>query len=92
MALSNPIFSWHVKYLTYRRKKVVFFTHDASTLTVVLFDVNAKNRSQIKERFEERLSELWKKFGLSQENLEEYLKQAGEWRVGSTLNGRWPRW
>jgi hypothetical protein len=34
----------------------VIFTHDASTLTVVLFDVNAKNRSQMQARFEERLA------------------------------------
>lgn len=55
-ALANPIFSWHMKYLNYKRKKIVIFTHDASTLTVVLFDVNAKNRSQMQARFEERLA------------------------------------
>ena len=85
-ALANPVFSWHVKYLTYKRKKVVIFTHDASTLTVVLFDVNAKNRSQMKARFEERLADVCQNMGISQATLNEYLKAAGDWQIGPTVS------
>lgn len=85
-ALANPIFSWHVKYLTYHRKKIMIFTHDASTLTVVLFDVNAKNRSEMKARFEKRLAELYQNFGMSQADLDSYLQVAGDWQIGPTVN------
>ncbi|MFH5811555.1 DUF6933 domain-containing protein [Companilactobacillus sp. FL22-1] len=85
-ALANPVFSWHVKYLTYNRKKVVIFSHDASTLTVVIFDVNAKNRSQMKARFEEQLAEVCQNMGISQATLNEYLKTAGDWQIGPTVN------
>lgn len=86
LALANPLFSWHVKYLTYRRKKVVVFIHDASSLTIVLFDVNAKNRSQMKARFEERLADVYKKKSLSQDDLNKYLDIAGDWQIGPTVN------
>lgn len=86
LSLANPIFSWHVKYLTYRRKKVVLFAHDASTLTIVLFDINAKNRSQIKDRFEERLVEVCRENKVPQFCIDEYLKTAGDWQVEPTLN------
>lgn len=85
-ALANPIFSWHVKYLNYKRKKIVVFTHDASTLTVVLFDVNVKNRSQMQARFEERLADVCENMGISQTTLDEYLRVAGAWQIGPTVN------
>jgi len=86
MALANPIFSWHVKYLTHKRKKLVIFTNDASTLTVVIDDVNAKNRSQLKEMFESQLKVVWKNLGLDLSSLKEYLEVGGEWQIGKSVN------
>jgi len=86
MALANPIFSWHVKYLIHRRKKVVIFTNDASTLTVILYDINAKNRSELKEKFQQQLALVWESLGLSQDNLDEYLQVAGDWQISKTVN------
>ncbi|MQS76097.1 DUF6933 domain-containing protein [Companilactobacillus halodurans] len=86
LVLGNPIFSWHVKYLNHKRKKVVVFTNDATTLSIVLYDVNAKNRSQIQKRFQEKLNKVWQSLGLSQSNLEQYLKIAKDWEVGPTVS------
>lgn len=85
-AAANPIFSWHVKHIAYRRKKIVIFTNDASTLTVVLYDINAKNRALLEQRFQERLAELWSSLNIPEEDLNQYLKVAGPWQIGLTVN------
>lgn len=84
-AAANPIFSWHVKHIAYRRKKIVIFTNDASTLTVVLYDINAKNRALLEQRFQERLAELWSSLNIPEEDLNQYLKVAGPWQIGPTV-------
>ncbi|GEO65198.1 DUF6933 domain-containing protein [Companilactobacillus nantensis] len=86
MAIANSLFSWHVKYLTHRRKKIVIFTNDASTLTVVIDDVNAKNRSELQAMFEDKLELIWGYLGLDQNNLKEYLKAGGSWEIGKSVS------
>lgn len=86
LAKANPLFSWHAKYITRKRKKIVIFTNDASTLTVVIADVNAKKRSQLKDLFEEQLQAIWENMGLDVANLKAYLKAAGSWEISKSVN------
>lgn len=86
LALANPLFSWHATYVNNRRKKAVVLTHDASTLVVVLSDVNAQNRAQLEERFWQRLAELWSAFGLTPTDLAAYRKVAKPWEIGKTAS------
>ena len=37
----------------------MIFLNDATTMAIVLFDVNAKNKQTIKERFEKQLAIIW---------------------------------
>jgi len=85
-ALANPIFSWHAKYLNYKHKKIVIFTNDASTLVVVLYDINANNRSQMEARFQAQLAEVWQSLGMTKASYDEYCKDAKEWQIGPTVN------
>jgi len=85
LALTNPLFSWHATYATVSRKKIVLFTHDASTLVVAL-DVNAKNRSRMQERFWEALNVVWQANGLSATSLAQYRRAAGEWQINRTVS------
>ena len=50
MVLANPLFSWHATYYTAKRKKNLIFLNDATTMAIVLFDVNAKNKQTILAR------------------------------------------
>jgi len=86
LALANPIFSWHVKYLSYKRKKTVIFTNDATTLTVVLHDINASNRSELEERFLKQLADVWKNVGMTETDFDKYCKAAKSWEIGPTIN------
>jgi len=85
-ALANPLFSWHATYLTSRRKKVVLFTNDATTLAIVLYDVPAAERAKMQDRFQQRLAELWLTIGLSPKGLMTYSKVAKPWEIGPSVN------
>lgn len=86
MALANPLFSWHATYYTAKRKKNIIFLNDATTMAIVLFDVNAKNKQTIKERFEKQLAIIWQELGLSAESLTDYLTTGGDWQIGKTVH------
>ncbi|HIY94016.1 DUF6933 domain-containing protein [Companilactobacillus sp. HBUAS56275] len=85
-AAANPIFSWHVKHIVHKRKKIVIFTNDASTLTIVLYDVNAQNCVLMEQRFQEQLAKLWQSLGMTEKNLNQYLEVAKSWQIGPTVN------
>lgn len=85
-ALANPLFSWHATYYTAKRKKNMIFLNDATTMAIVLFDVNAKNKQTIKERFEKQLAIIWQELGLSAESLTDYLATGGEWQINKTIH------
>lgn len=86
MVLANPLFSWHATYYTAKRKKNIIFLNDATTMAIVLFDVNAKNKQTIKERFEKQLAIIWQELGLSAESLTDYLTTGGDWQIGKTVH------
>ncbi|MCC4325767.1 hypothetical protein LMB33_04755 [Limosilactobacillus reuteri] len=86
MVLANPLFSWHATYYTAKRKKNIIFLNDATTMAIVLFDVNAKNKQTIKERFEKQLAIIWQELGLSAESLTDYLATGGDWQIGKTVH------
>lgn len=86
MALANPLFSWHATYYTAKRKKNMIFLNDATTMAIVLFDVNAKNKQTIKERFEKQLAIIWQELGLSAESLADYLAIGGDWQISKTIH------
>ncbi|RRK10762.1 recombinase XerD [Lactiplantibacillus garii] len=83
---ANPLFSWHANYLTVNRKKTVIMTHDASTLTIVLTDVNAKNRHQLADRFWVQLQLLWQQNELPAAAFTAYRQVAGDWQINKTIN------
>lgn len=85
-ALANPLFSWHATYYTAKRKKNMIFLNDATTMAIVLFDVNAKNKQTIKERFEKQLAIIWQELGLSAESLADYLAIGGDWQISKTIH------
>uniref|UniRef100_UPI00396A880E DUF6933 domain-containing protein n=1 Tax=Limosilactobacillus reuteri TaxID=1598 RepID=UPI00396A880E len=85
-ALANPLFSWHATYYTAKRKKNMIFLNDATTMAIVLFDVNAKNKQTIKERFEKQLAIIWQELGLSAESLTDYLATGGDWQINKTIH------
>ncbi|MDK8117509.1 hypothetical protein QP705_09935 [Limosilactobacillus reuteri] len=85
-ALANPLFSWHATYYTAKRKKNMIFLNDATTMAIVLFDVNAKNKQTIKERFEKQLAIIWQELGLSAESLADYLATGGDWQISKTIH------
>ncbi|MCC4344420.1 hypothetical protein QSJ16_01920 [Limosilactobacillus reuteri] len=85
-ALANPLFSWHATYYTAKRKKNMIFLNDATTMAIVLFDVNAKNKQTIKERFEKQLAIIWQELGLSAELLADYLAIGGDWQISKTIH------
>lgn len=86
MVLANPLFSWHATYYTAKRKKNMIFLNDATTMAIVLFDVNAKNKQTIKERFEKQLAIIWQELGLSTDSLADYLATGGDWQIGKTIH------
>lgn len=85
-ALANPLFSWHATYYTAKRKKNMIFLNDATTMAIVLFDVNAKNKQTIKERFEKQLAIIWQELGLSAESLADYLAIGGDWQISKMIH------
>lgn len=85
-ALANPLFSWHVTYFTTNHKKNLVFLNDATTLAVILYNVNAKNKQDIKERFETQLKTVWLSLGLSAKSYAEYLATSKEWQINKTIN------
>lgn len=85
-ALANPLFSWHATCYTAKRKKNMIFLNDATTMAIVLFDVNAKNKQTIKERFEKQLAIIWQELGLSAESLADYLAIGGDWQISKTIH------
>lgn len=86
MALANPLFSWHATYYTANHKKHIIFLNDATTMAIVLFDVNAKNKQTIKERFEKQLAIIWQELGLTAESLADYLETGGDWQISKTIH------
>ena len=86
MVLANPLFSWHATYYTAKRKKNLIFLNDATTMAIVLFDVNAKNKQTIKERFEKQLAIIWQELGLPTDSLADYLATGGDWQIGKTIH------
>ena len=85
-ALANPLFSWHATYYTAKRKKNMIFLNDATTMAIVLFDVNAKNKQTIKERFEKQLAIIWQELGLSAESLADYLAIGRDWQISKAIH------
>lgn len=85
-ALANPLFSWHVSYFIYKRQKNVVFLNDASTFAVTVYDINAKNKSELQAKFEENLAVVWQNLGLSEKLLKQYLQVAGPWQVNKSIN------
>ena len=55
-------------------------------MAIVLFDVNAKNKQTIKERFEKQLAIIWQELGLPTDSLADYLATGGDWQIGKTIH------
>lgn len=85
-ALANPLFSWHVNYFTAKRQKNVVFLNDASTLAVVVYNVNEKNKGKLQVRFEENLAAVWQEIGLPEDLLKRYLQAGGSWQVNKSIS------
>ncbi|MBB1078908.1 hypothetical protein H5S09_09745 [Limosilactobacillus sp. STM2_1] len=86
IAQANPLFSWHVTYFTVQHKKYLVFLNDATTMAVILYDVNAKNKQHIKERFEATLKAVWTGLGLSIDAFNKYLAASNEWQINKTID------
>ncbi|MBD5807531.1 DUF6933 domain-containing protein [Limosilactobacillus walteri] len=86
MARANSIFSWHVTYFTIQHQKNLVFLNDATTLAVVLYNVNAKNKQQIQTRFETNLRAVWTNLGLSTKAFKEYLAASEAWQINKTID------
>lgn len=85
LALANPLFSWHATYTTRQHKKIVLLVNDACMLTVVLTDVNAKNRQQLATRFWAQLEEIWQYNNLPPADFDLYRRVAKPWETNRTV-------
>lgn len=85
LALANSLFSWHATYTTRQHKKIVLLVNDACMLTVVLTDVNAKNRQQLATRFWAQLEEIWQYNNLPPADFDLYRRVAKPWETNRTV-------
>lgn len=85
-AIANPFFSWHANYYSLNRKKVVILVNDLTYATVILYDINAKNKSKLNQFIEEGIQEAFVMTGISHENIDAYFKIAGSIEVNAGFN------
>ena len=80
-ALANPLYSWHVTYFSVQHHRQVAFINDAADLLVVLPNVYAHDYPRLQELFEEQLSNQLHRLGLTNQQIRQYLRQAGPWEI-----------
>ena len=85
-ALANPLYSWHVTYFSVQHHRQVAFINDAADLLVVLPNVYAHDYPRLQELFEEQLSNQLHRLGLTNQQIRQYLRQAGPWEINRTIN------
>lgn len=85
-SLTNPFFSWHANYYNSNRKKILVLVNDLTMIPVVIADVNAKNKKELAEEIRIGIKQTFKQEGISEQDIHEYLKLAGEIEINSGFN------
>lgn len=85
-ALANPLYSWHATYFSVQHHRQVAFINDAADLLIILPNVYAHDYGRLQKMFEEQLSRQLFHLGISNRQIDRYLKQAGPWEINRTIN------
>lgn len=83
IAPAHPLFSWEVTSFSHHHQPALVFANNATTLTVILYQVASQTIDQLRERFEANLKTLWTQLNLPAAGLTEYLQRGGAWQVQS---------
>ncbi|WP_368251712.1 hypothetical protein [Enterococcus sp. 2201sp1_2201st1_B8_2201SCRN_220225] len=82
-SLANPLFSWHGTYFNINRKKILLLMNDATYLTVVISDVNAKNKEQLAEEILKGIRKVLKAIKIPKAKIETYFELAKDLEVSA---------
>ncbi|WP_071130166.1 DUF6933 domain-containing protein [Enterococcus timonensis] len=86
IAAANPFFSWHANYFNVDRKKVVVLVNDLTYATVVLYDINAKNKKNLAEIMTEGIRVAFKLAGIPPVKIDKYFQEAGDFEISTGFN------
>ncbi|MFL2028264.1 DUF6933 domain-containing protein [Loigolactobacillus zhaoyuanensis] len=87
-AQANPFFSWHANYYTVQRKKVVVLANDLTYATVVLYDINAKNKKQLDQYIVAGIRAAFTLVGIADKQIDAYLDMAGKVELNAGFDRR----
>lgn len=82
-SIANPLFSWHANYFLVNRKKVVLLVNDLTYAAVVLYDISAKNKSNLDQYIVAGMREAFLSVGVKNERIDAYLELAGTIEIGA---------
>lgn len=85
-AMANPFFSWHTNYYSVDRKKIVVLVNDLTYATVVLYDINAKNKVHLEQYLKEGMRTAFLIAGISEQAIDAYFEIAGALEINAGFN------
>lgn len=85
-ALANPIYSWHCSYFTSQRHRMLCFINDATNFFVMLPNITVKDYGQLEKQFNQHLLHQLHQAGLTRQQINQYLDQAGPWEINHSVN------
>lgn len=85
-ATANPFFSWHANYYSVNRKKIVILVNDLTYATVVLYDINAKNKTNLARFITDGIRAAFKIAGISDKDIDAYFAMAGKIELNVGFN------
>lgn len=79
-------YSWHANYFTVNRKKVLVLVNELSNSSIVLADINAKNKKWLEEYVKQGIEETFSYSGISSVQIKKYFLMAGKVELLSNYN------
>lgn len=73
-AETNPFFSWHAHYFLINRKKILFLVNDLTCSSIIIADVNAKNRKQLPDFIREGIRFIFELSDIPTKQIDTYLQ------------------
>lgn len=83
LAVTDPLFSWHVNILQLKRKHIIF-VNDSSRLCLIVNGIRSSQLNKLQEKFITELKEYLLNEGVQRNLVNQYLFEAGEVSISKT--------
>lgn len=85
-ATANPLFSWHANYYSSDHKKIVVLINDLTFATVILYDVNSRNKGHLEHYITDGVRKAFQLADIPESKIEAYVKMAGKIKINTGFN------